>query len=304
MRIDGGGNAIFTKSGGAYLQLKDASAVRGAINVTTSDGLVFTTGSSFTERARLTSDGDLGIGTSAIMQDFGGGRTTLALKGTGTADYSTLQLGNYGTSSNGQIHGLINFYDGTTSVSRIQSVRASNTSDAHLAFYTAPSSGGITERMRILSTGGITFNGDTAQANALDDYEEGTWTPVADFNGSNIGLTYSNREGDYTKIGRLVVANIRLTLSAEGTSNGEFQVSLPFTIANIASTTSLYGGGTVPWLQGYSGAAYDVAPVPFEGSNKFRLTYRSSGTASSAYMTRTNTTNNFDIRAQVIYFTT
>ena len=103
----------------------------------------------------IDSSENVGIGTSAIMQDFGGGRTTLALKGAGSTDYSTLQLGNYGTSSNGQIHGLINFYDGTTSVSRIQSVRASNTSDAHLAFYTAPSSGGITERMRIDSSGNV-----------------------------------------------------------------------------------------------------------------------------------------------------
>ena len=58
MRIDSSGNAIFTKSGGAYLQLKDASAVRGAINVETSDGLVFTTGSSFTERMRIDSSGN------------------------------------------------------------------------------------------------------------------------------------------------------------------------------------------------------------------------------------------------------
>jgi hypothetical protein len=44
-----------------------------------------------------------------------------------------------------------------------------------------------TERMRITSdayvrlaagTGGIQFGGDTAAANALDDYEEGTWTPL------------------------------------------------------------------------------------------------------------------------------
>jgi hypothetical protein len=34
----------------------------------------------------------------------------------------------------------------------------------------------VTERMRILAGGGLTFNGDTAAANALDDYEEGTWT--------------------------------------------------------------------------------------------------------------------------------
>ena len=33
------------------------------------------------------------------------------------------------------------------------------------------------EKARIINSGGITFNGDTAAANALDDYEEGTWTP-------------------------------------------------------------------------------------------------------------------------------
>jgi hypothetical protein len=104
------------------------------------------------------------------MQDFGSGRTTLALKGTGTADYSTLQLGNYGTSSNGQIHGLINFYDGTTSVSRIQSVRASNTSDAHLAFYTAPSSGGITEAMRITSSGNVNIYGTDSRQLAITSF--------------------------------------------------------------------------------------------------------------------------------------
>ena len=35
-----------------------------------------------------------------------------------------------------------------------------------------------TERFRIQAGGGISFNGDTAAANALDDYEEGTWTPA------------------------------------------------------------------------------------------------------------------------------
>tara|TARA_Y100000593_G_scaffold87017_1_gene166759 strand:+ start:31 stop:1656 length:1626 start_codon:yes stop_codon:yes gene_type:complete len=63
MRIDSSGNAIFTKSGGAYLQLKDASAVRGSINVTTSDGLSFTTGASFTEAMRITSGGVVQCGS-------------------------------------------------------------------------------------------------------------------------------------------------------------------------------------------------------------------------------------------------
>ena len=153
-----------TTQGRLDLWLTDTDTTEGQVRVRgDANNLVFITNTA--ERARLTSDGDLGIGTTAIMQDFGGGRTTLALKGTGTADYSTLQLGNYGTSSNGQIHGLINFYDGTTSVSRIQSVRASNTSDAHLAFYTAPSSGGITERARLTSDGNLLV-GKTASGTA------------------------------------------------------------------------------------------------------------------------------------------
>jgi len=135
-----------------------SSASTGAFTTLTASGAFTSVGiddNATSTAITIDSSENVGIGTSAIMQDFGGGRTTLALKGTGSADYSTLQLGNYGTSSNGQIHGLINFYDGTTSVSRIQSVRASNTSDAHLAFYTAPSSGGITERMRIDSSGKV-----------------------------------------------------------------------------------------------------------------------------------------------------
>ena len=49
--------------------------------------------------------------------------------------------------------------------------------------------------------GGITFNGDTSSANALDDYEEGTWTPS--FNGYSTGFS-----GTYTKIGNVVHCRI------------------------------------------------------------------------------------------------
>ena len=74
-----------------------------------------------------------------------------------------------------------------------------------------------TERMRILSSGGITFNGDTATANALDDYEEGTWTPDLQFNGTSQS-SYGSRTGGYVKIGRVVTATSRIsgTTSATG----------------------------------------------------------------------------------------
>ena len=72
----------------------------------------------------------------------------------------------------------------------------SNNSAGTIAFHTNG-----TERMRVLAGGGLTFNGDTAAANALDDYEEGAWTPGVS------GITYSTADGHYIKIGNKVLIN-------------------------------------------------------------------------------------------------
>ena len=77
-----------------------------------------------------------------------------------------------------------------------------------LTFVTRTNTSSASERMRILSSGGITFNGDTATANALDDYEEGNWTPTLTGSG-----TISHRVGKYVKIGNqiMVQGEIRST---------------------------------------------------------------------------------------------
>jgi hypothetical protein len=96
------------------------------------------------------------------------------------------------------------------------------------------------ERMRITSdgylrmasgTGGIQFGGDTAAANALDDYEEGTWTPVLNFGGSSTGITYDQSErGYYTKVGNIVTVFVRMVLSSKGAQTGAATITgLPFT---------------------------------------------------------------------------
>ena len=51
-----------------------------------------------------------------------------------------------------------------------------------------------------VTSDGICFGSDTAAANALDDYEEGTYTPTS---GASLTVSYAN----YTKIGRLVFLN-------------------------------------------------------------------------------------------------
>ena len=89
-----------------------------------------------------------------------------------------------------------------------------------------------TSLISVRATGGITFNGDTAAANALDDYEEGSWTPAMTFGGGNTGLTGSFT-GVYTRVGRLVTATFQITLTNKGSSTGTLAITgLPFTIAS------------------------------------------------------------------------
>ena len=73
---------------------------------------------------------------------------------------------------------------------------------------------------------GITFNGDTAEANALDDYEEGTWTPT-DASGEGYSLTVNS--ATYTKIGRLVYITVYIDYPAQSSSAVQINGGLPFT---------------------------------------------------------------------------
>ncbi len=80
-----------------------------------------------------------------------------------------------------------------------------------------------TERMRILPTGGITFNGDTAAANALDDYEEGTWTPTINLGTVTVGTC------KYIKIGNEVTLYGALSAFTDSTSATQVIITgLPF----------------------------------------------------------------------------
>lgn len=84
-------------------------------------------------------------------------------------------------------------------------------------------------------TGGINLGGSAAEANKLDDYEEGTWTPAFE----NIGTgTYATQEGTYTKIGRLVTIKAFISVATVGTASGNLIITLPF-VSNGALTAQL-----------------------------------------------------------------
>lgn len=95
------------------------------------------------------------------------------------------------------------------------------------------------------SGSGITFpatQSASTNANTLDDYEEGTWTPT---DGSGAGLAITSSVATYTKIGRLVVASY--SLAYPSTSNGSSAIiaGLPFQVS--PSTNNNWQGGVVVW---------------------------------------------------------
>ena len=80
---------------------------------------------------------------------------------------------------------------------------------------------------------GITFpatQSASSDANTLDDYEEGTWTPTPD---GNFTYTDSVFTGNYTKIGRLVNVNMRIVTTTGNVAwiSGASVTGLPFTAA-------------------------------------------------------------------------
>jgi hypothetical protein len=81
---------------------------------------------------------------------------------------------------------------------------------------------------------GITFpatQSASSNANCLDDYEEGTFTPT--ITSGATGVTYSQQYGKYTKIGNVVYIHIGITLTAvssvPGGAGGDIINGLPFT---------------------------------------------------------------------------
>jgi hypothetical protein len=264
------------------------------------------------ERSRIDSSGKLLVGTSTArsnlfnnigitptvqLETTGNNARALSLVHNSNDDaQSFLVLGkSRGTAagsatvvSNNDLLGAVSFQgaDGSELVegARIQcevdGTPGANDMPGRLVFSTtADGAASPTERMRITSTGqlrlagaGITFNGDTAAANELDDYEEGTWTPNQGSGLTVVGTFVSS--GTYTKIGRqLFISGQMSATTIAVAAGGIISTNLPF------STTG-YGAGGVGNFTLTNGAViitaslsiYSVAAVGASGGIEFAAT--------------------------------
>jgi hypothetical protein len=83
----------------------------------------------------------------------------------------------------------------------------------------------------------------SSDVNTLDDYEEGTWTPVV--TAATGTITTYTALGRYTKIGRLVYYTINITITTNGTGASVGYATIPFTAesnsSGIGRSTNLGG---------------------------------------------------------------
>ena len=108
-------------------------------------------------------------------------------------------------------------------------------------------SGGYSDRFTF-DNDGLKFGSDTAAANAISDYEEGTWTPTFYFTSGTGTFGYEQQYGAYTKIGnRVLFTVICRSNSHSGTSSGSLQISgLPWAV----DTNNTPDGGSCFFILG------------------------------------------------------
>ena len=92
--------------------------------------------------------------------------------------------------------------------------------------------------------GSIEFDANQAtlstNANTLDDYEEGDWTPIITFGGNSNNVAYGTQAGKYTKVGRVIHCTGEIILTNKGDSTGAAKIGgLPVT--TISNTDGAEG---------------------------------------------------------------
>jgi hypothetical protein len=226
--------------------------VAGDLDILTTTGNIrFSTNAGASLQATLDSSGNLGLGVTPsawgsgwVAEQLAGGGAAIATRSTNPEVYLTANAHFNGSNWIYKTSNPASYYaqDG----SEHKWYRASSGTAGNAITFTQALTlntngalvlqGGDTAANGI----GITFpatQSASSNANTLDDYEEGTWTP-------SLGgtATYTTQSGTYTKVGRVVTVLFELTVNTLGTGSTTTISGLPF--ANGITTPSGTPGAT------------------------------------------------------------
>ena len=178
-------------------------------------------------------------GASEIFHDNGSRiqtTSTGAIFTSGSAGTTSCRFGS--TASRGLEINIVN--NGNNDAGAVLNAADSETSGyaAYLAFQTGGEEKGRFEgqydNFRLSNTcSGITFNGDYAAENRLNDYEQGTFTPAVTSGLAGGSIAYNSRSGRYTKIGNVVTFTLHMNISSCSLDSGALKFGgLPKTAVN------------------------------------------------------------------------
>jgi hypothetical protein len=255
---------------------------------------------------RINSSGNVGIGTSSPSYRFdvsGASASGIARFANAWGDGTNPAILVDGTGGDGR---LVQIKSGGTRSWPLLWVTASTTDvlvvngDSTIKTAGTISVGGATPST---SGAGITFpatQSASTDANTLDDYEEGTWTPVV----TSTGGTYANQAGRYTKVGRVVTCDFFVQNASTFTYAS---LSAFFTITGLPFTPTSwsYNGvtGTV-WTQGFNYNNDQSASVKFVtpvATSSATILFKTSDSAATAGTIINSNNSGFIITGQVIF---
>jgi len=236
----------------------------------------------------------------------------------GTGRYNLYMNG----TANNYMAGQLQLGDGTAAAPALSNFGDENTGIFFPAADTIAFSEGGVEAMRINASGnlqtlatigvgnatpstsgaGITFpatQSASSDANTLDDYEEGTWTPTLKFGGATTGITYSQQNGSYIKVGKNVFITLYILLTSKGSATG------------IASITGLpFSNAFTPAVVGCCGFDVNYSLVANSGvysltdSSSAQILLRTHGASSYSDISNSNFNNNTGFYVATTYVAT
>jgi hypothetical protein len=209
------GGLISTADTSGVLQLQTASTTAMTINASQNVGIGTTSPATKLQVAGNTRiDGNIEANANPFVYSWSGGTTGQVRSGIQFDGTNTLML----------------FYTATNERMRLPAAGGVQAVTTISVGNATPSSSGA----------GITFpatQSASSDANTLDDYEEGTFTPSVT-NGLT-SVVYTARDGRYTKVGRICYFSVYMAIGSSTRNANIVQVNLPFT----AATTPAFSGG-------------------------------------------------------------
>ena len=281
-------------------QLQDVAGL-----AVTNGNFIVGDGSNFVAESGATARTSLGLGTAAVL-DTGISNTNIAKFTSGVADNDFLRVD--GTDIEGRSASEVLSDIGAQAAGSNLVIPDDGTigSASDTDAITIASDGKVTLAEIATAAKGVAFPAtqvSSANANTLDDYEEGTFTATATVGGSS--TTQSNSTGFYTKIGRICHITCRVTLTSLGSGTGTFLVSLPFTASNhsVPSGTLLHYGLN---FAGSSGTitANQVYAIATANAASFSLATSFGGSTLQVNTGAQFLANNTDFMLSLRYFTT